>query len=325
LISRSCKPRAWSRGLVGALDPALGLRGHGVNEFDAQPLGDAAELGEAVAALRLLGVDAENPVPVRGEGQRQAVREHVRLKRLKISLGRLRRRELQMRQPPGRVIDEHDQRAARSPALEPVVRAPVDLNEFAEARPAFANLENLLGPPSLRSPEPQPNLDLADRLFRHPDALDRAELFARQRRAEIGGARLERRFDRGHTRPIEPVVRRPSAAARDHARLALAAIAANLPLHLPNPDAQKLRSPSLAQLAAHQPPQHIKPFSLQPAHRQNIPVQTNPPPLPQKGTSQLCSKGTFQLCCNKNRHSLDKRPNLLFPVCSRRVLACSSA
>jgi len=61
------------QGLVGALHPTLGLRGCGVNELDAQPLGDAAELGQAVAALRLFGVDAENAVPIRIEGQRQAV------------------------------------------------------------------------------------------------------------------------------------------------------------------------------------------------------------------------------------------------------------
>ena len=94
-------------------------------------------------------------MPIRIEGQRQAVREHVRLQRLQIGLGRLRRRELQTRQPPGGVVDEHDERAARSPALEPIVRAPVDLNELAEARPAFANLENLLGAPSLGPPEPR--------------------------------------------------------------------------------------------------------------------------------------------------------------------------
>jgi hypothetical protein len=85
------------QGLVGALHSALGLRSRGVDEFDAQPLDDAAELGEAVAALRLLGVDAENPVPIRVEGQRPAVREHVRLQRLQIGLGRLGRRELQTR------------------------------------------------------------------------------------------------------------------------------------------------------------------------------------------------------------------------------------
>ena len=52
-------------------DPTLGLRGRGVNELDAQPLGDAAELGQAVAALRLFGVEAENAVPIRIDGQRQ--------------------------------------------------------------------------------------------------------------------------------------------------------------------------------------------------------------------------------------------------------------
>ncbi len=145
-----------------------------MNEFDAQPFDDAAELGEAIAALRLLGVDAENPVPIRIERQRQAVREHVRLQRLKIGLGGLRRGESQMGQPPGRIVDEHDERAARSPALEPVVRAPVDLNEFAKAGSALANLENLLDASSPGSPQPQPDLDLTDRLFRHRDALDLA-------------------------------------------------------------------------------------------------------------------------------------------------------
>ena len=153
------------QGPVGALHPTLGLRGRGVNELDAQPLGDAAELGQAVAALRLFGVDAENAVPIRIEGQRQAVRQHVRLQRLQIGLGGLRRGKLQTRQPPGGVVDEHDQRAARPPALEPIVRAPVDLDEFAKARPAFANLEDLLGAPPPGPPEPQPDLDLPDRLL----------------------------------------------------------------------------------------------------------------------------------------------------------------
>src|SRR5271166_1536995 len=251
--------------------------------------------------LRLLGVDAENPVPIRIEGQRQAVREHVRLQRLQIGLGHLRRRELQTRQPPGGVVDEHDERAARSPALEPIVRAPVDLNELAEARPAFANLENLLGAQSLGPPEPQPDLDLADRLSRHRDALDLAKLLARQRRSEIGVARPQRRFVRRGLRRIEPVVRGLSPPARDHARLAFAK-----PLHLPNADAQKLLGTCLAQLAPHHSPQHVKPFPLRPAQRQNVPVQTGPLPLPQKGTSQLCSKGTFQLGRNTFTVQLDK-------------------
>ena len=93
------------QGLVGALHPALGLRGRGVNEFDAQPLDDAAELGEAVAALRLLGVDAENPVPIRVEGQRQAVREHVRLQALA---------DRPWWSPPGRIADAVNRPVASS-------------------------------------------------------------------------------------------------------------------------------------------------------------------------------------------------------------------
>ena len=133
------------------------------------------------------------------------------------------------------------------PALEPIVRAPVDLDEFAKARPAFANLEDLLGAPPLGPPQPKPNLNLPDRLLRHPDALDLAKLLTGQSRAEVGVARQERRFDRRELRFVEPVVRGPSGPPRDHARLALAAIAVNQPLRLPNPDAQKLRSADLPQ------------------------------------------------------------------------------
>src|SRR5271166_3227708 len=164
-----------------------------------------------------------------------------------------------------------------------------------KGRPAFANLENLLGAPSLGPPEPQLDLNLADRLSRHRDALDLAKLLARQRRSEIGVARPQRRFDRRGLRRIEPVVRGLSPPVRDHARLAFATIAANQPLHLPNADAQKLRGTCLSQLAPHHSPQDVKPFPLRPAQRQNVPVQTGPLPLPQKGTSQLRSKGTFQL------------------------------
>src|SRR5271165_1501132 len=160
--------------------------------------------------------------------------------------------------------------------------------------------------PSSGPPQPQPDLDLPDRLFRHRDALDLVKLLARQRRAEIGVARPQRRFDRRHRRPIEPVVRRPSAPARHHARLALATIAANQPLHLPDPDSQKLRSASLSQLSTHHTPQYVRPLPLRPAHRQNVPAQNDPLPQPQKGTSQLCSNGTFQLCRNIHANIIDR-------------------
>src|ERR1035437_1528580 len=77
------------QGLVGPLDPALGLRRQRVDEFDLQTLHDAAKLGLAVAALRVLRVDAENPVPVAVEGQRAAVRQNMTFQRAKIGARRL--------------------------------------------------------------------------------------------------------------------------------------------------------------------------------------------------------------------------------------------
>ena len=184
------------------------------------------------------------------------------------------------------------------------MRAPVDLNEFAEAPPPLANLENLPGPPALGPPQPQPDLDLADRLFRHRDALDLPKLLAGQRRAEISVARPQRRFDRGDCRPIEPVVRRRSAPTRHHARLAFATIAANQPLHLPNPDAQQLRNPSLSQLSADHAPQYVKPLPLRPAHRQNVPTQTRPFRFRKKGQLNIAQRGHFNLAVTKAKSLL---------------------
>src|SRR5271166_3623592 len=97
------------QGLVGPLDAALGLRGERGDQLDAQSLGDAAEFGLAVAADRVLGVDAEDAVPIRIERQRTAVRHDMAPERPEIGARRLARRELQRRQPPRRVVDEHDQ------------------------------------------------------------------------------------------------------------------------------------------------------------------------------------------------------------------------
>ncbi len=72
------------QGLVGALHPALGLRRQGVDQIDAQTLGDAAELGLAVAAGRLLGVDPEDAMPVRVERQRTAEGQDMAPERLEI-------------------------------------------------------------------------------------------------------------------------------------------------------------------------------------------------------------------------------------------------
>src|SRR5208283_2795306 len=126
------------KGLVGALHPTLGLRGRGLDEFDPQTLRRPPELRIAVAAGRLLGVDAEYAVTIAVKGQRAPMGENMRPQRAQIGFRRLRRRKLQRRKPARGVVDKHDQRAARAPPLEPVVRTAVDLDQLAKARPAFA-------------------------------------------------------------------------------------------------------------------------------------------------------------------------------------------
>ena len=154
------------QGLVGPLDAALGLGSERVDQLDAQSLGDAAEFGLAVAAGGVLGVDAEDAVPIRIERQRTAVRHDMAPERPEIGARRLARRELQRRQPPRRVVDEHDQRATRTAPLEPIVRAGVDLDQRAEARTPLAQLKHPLMTPALRFPNPEFDLKPPNRLAR---------------------------------------------------------------------------------------------------------------------------------------------------------------
>ena len=138
--------------LVGPFDAALGLRGERVDEFDAQALADPAELGLAVAAGGVLGVDPENAVPIRIESRRTAMRENMVPERAKIGARRLRGGKAQRRQTPRRIVNEHDQRAARAAPFKPVMRAAVDLDQFAKSRPPLAQLKHPLVTPPLRLP-----------------------------------------------------------------------------------------------------------------------------------------------------------------------------
>src|SRR5271157_2940835 len=167
------------QGLIGALDTPLGLRRQRANLLDAQALGHAVELGLAVAAQSLFGVDAKDAMTIRVERQRRPIRQEMAAQRDEIGLRRLRRRHVQRGQTPRRVVDEHDQGAARRPALEPVVLAAVDLNELAEPWP----------PPRLarlRLPKAKSDLKPPYALTRDRDPLDLGELFGGQGRAKAG-------------------------------------------------------------------------------------------------------------------------------------------
>jgi len=69
---------------------------------------------------------------------------------------------VQLHQPPGRVVDVDQQRAARSAVLEPGMLAAVDLDQLAQAGAAKARLVGLRGPLVAREPNPSSKENLAE-------------------------------------------------------------------------------------------------------------------------------------------------------------------
>ena len=99
--------------------------------------------------------------------------------------GGFHRGEMSSGDPRGRIIDEHDQRAAGSPSLEPVMRGAVDLDQFTEAGAAIARrMDTHPLPP--RGPEPGPDHELAQTLHRKVELMLLAQLLAGQGRSEVG-------------------------------------------------------------------------------------------------------------------------------------------
>src|SRR5450631_947520 len=88
----------------------------------------ACELRRAFTAFRLFGVDAEDAGLVAVERDGTAVLLEVTAGRLEVVEGRLGLDEQEPHQATGRVVDVDEQDAARSPVLEPLVVASVDLN-----------------------------------------------------------------------------------------------------------------------------------------------------------------------------------------------------
>ena len=120
------------KGLVGPLNPALGLRGRGADQFNSEALGHPAKFGPAIAACCVLGVDPEYPVPVTVQRKGPSMGQNMRPQRLKINTRGLGRCKAQIRQAARRIVDEDDQAATRATPLKPVMRAAVDLDQLAK-------------------------------------------------------------------------------------------------------------------------------------------------------------------------------------------------
>src|SRR5258708_37981997 len=148
--------------LVHPLDAALRLRRVRADDVDVELGQGAAKLRDALGPTRrAIVVDPEDAVLVAVEGHRLAVALEVRVGRGEVVERRFALHEAQLHQATGRVVDVHQERAARSPVLEPGVLAPIDLHELTKALAAVPRLmrrQRLLAPrnPGAGADEPRP-------------------------------------------------------------------------------------------------------------------------------------------------------------------------
>jgi hypothetical protein len=113
----------------------------GANDVDVEGSESAAELGDAAATTaRAFLVHAEDAVLVAVERHRLAVAAEVRHRRVEVVEGRFGLHEPKLHQPSGRIVHIDQHRAAVRALLEPLVVAPVNLHQLAQALPAVPRL-----------------------------------------------------------------------------------------------------------------------------------------------------------------------------------------
>src|SRR4051812_3884786 len=130
-------------------------------------------------------IDAKDAVIDAIEGDRFAPGLQISPGRMEIRERRLALDELQMHQPAGRVIDEHQQRALRPAILKPPMLAPVDLNQLADALAPRTRLVNPFQALLAVDPQPIRHHPLAQRLPTERNPVQLAQLLRCQGRAEI--------------------------------------------------------------------------------------------------------------------------------------------
>ena len=135
-----------------AFDAAFGLRRLRGDEGDAEFAEGAAELrGLALAGKffmeRPVGIIAHEDaaaIAVEGRGHAEAVQQA--LEHVEIAFGRFREKELSGEDFAGGIVLHAEKGEARTAACEPVVRAAVELHEFAFASHAQAALAHAMSP-----------------------------------------------------------------------------------------------------------------------------------------------------------------------------------
>ena len=222
-------------------------------------------------------------MPVRVEGQRHAVRQHMRLAAPQIGLRRLRRREMQRRQTAGGVVDEHDQRAAR-PRAPRTNHAGCRRSGSVRQTGAGARAAETPASAARRLAASKPNRSAAAEPSRAtPRSLQLGQLLRRQRRAKVRcTCQLKVLLSSPATRR-EPSRRNPAALACDiKPRVALLPPRPNKPLDLPNAYRNPLAATRRRKLLGRNLPNHMRHDS---AHQRSSPKYP-PPKSPLRKTSK---------------------------------------
>ena len=213
--------------LVHALDTALGLRRVRADDVDVELAQSSPELGLAVRAPRcaLMG-QAKDAVFV-------AVNEVVER--------RLGLHEPQLHHAARRIVDVHQERALRSAALKPSMRAPVDLNQLTKTRPTLPRLMDLRLSLLARLPERGTRHPLAQRLLRHLDAVIFSQLLSGQCRTEVAVSLPDER-QRAELKLVrQAAIARHPTLSRCQAGRPLPLVRGAQPPNLPRPQSHQRR------------------------------------------------------------------------------------
>ena len=264
-------------GLPGALDAPLRLRRVGQDELNAQFLKRPGELGRVapaaallLQALGVLGSALEDTMPVAVEGQRDAVPVDDLLEHDQVAVGVLLLPEQGEGDRPGGVVHGADERQVGAAALQPVVPAPVDLQQHPLLGVALPSTVALGRPAAARTADAPGQQDPPDGGAGQADALPLRQHLGEMRVVEARiGASGQRQHLLLHLRG-RGGRRLPASVPVSHGRSAL-------------PSVRRQEPPRMALAHPHQPGrlshrrlpldhavQHLEPRLFSPRQRQSF-------------------------------------------------------
>ena len=217
------------------------------------------------------------------EGDRLAPGLQIGTGGVEIGESQLTLDKLEVQQPAGRVVNEHQQSALRTAILKPPMLAAVNLHQLADA---LAPRPRLMNPPlPLLAIKPQPVGDhpLPQGLAGEGKAVLGGEFLGGQGRAEIGIVVAHDPQHRGAYRGCRPAVARPTALLRDQPRDAVTPKRLQQPPHLALAAPQELRGSTHRQTSTIDVAQHLEPPQLAIAHAQHRHQSRLPQPATKPG------------------------------------------